>query len=108
MPPLSALPPDETLSILDEVMRLPGAQAHHYAVVRRMLTDGLPLTAYSLAELQMLTGKSTTTCKGIRRWLTARITNGELRLLPRVRILTLGRILTHGWYLVLKKLYQQY
>jgi hypothetical protein len=80
MPALPAHPPDETLSILDEVMRLPGAQAHHYAVVRRMLIDGLPLKAYSLGQLQTLTGKSMTTCKGIRRWLTAQMTHGELRV----------------------------
>ena len=68
----------EALTILDGLMCLPGAQTHHYAVVRRMLIDGLPLEAYSSSQLRTLTGKSTTTCKGIRRWLTARIKTGEL------------------------------
>ena len=78
MPAPPTPPPPEVLAILDGMMCLPGVQAHHYAVVRRMLIDKLPLEAYSSSQLRTMTGKSKTTCKGIRRWLTARIKTGEL------------------------------
>ena len=89
--PTPSTPPPEALAILDGLMRLPGAQAHHYAVVRKMLIDGLPLEAYSLSQLRTMTGKSATTCKGIRRWLTARIKTGELGALSAGQNSDLGR-----------------
>ncbi len=61
--------PEDMLRLLDELMALPGAQGHHYHVLRQMLTDGRTIESYSLQQLQNLTGKSATTCKAIRRWI---------------------------------------
>jgi hypothetical protein len=61
--------PENILRQLDEVMALPGAQGHHYHVIRQMLIDGLSVEAYSLQQLQGMTSKSATTCKTIRRWI---------------------------------------
>ena len=61
--------PEDVLHQLDELMALPGAQGHHYVVVRQLLITGRTVDSLSVQELQDLTGKSPTTCKAIRRFV---------------------------------------
>ncbi|MDA0337189.1 MAG: hypothetical protein O2782_18660 [bacterium] len=61
--------PEDMLHQLDELMALPGAQGHHYLVVRQLLVEGRSIQNYSLQELQKFTGKSASTCKVIRRFV---------------------------------------
>ena len=61
--------PECILQRLDELMARPGAQSYHYLVARHLLTSSRSLVEHSLQELQDLTGRSATTCKGIRHFL---------------------------------------
>ena len=61
--------PEDMLHQLDELMALPGAQGHHYLVVRQLLVEGRSIQNCSLQELQKFTGKSASTCKVIRRFV---------------------------------------